>query len=133
MRSTRHTTWHLCLSVSYSVLFLFLTFLNTAIVARAADDNDGDDYDVKARVVRISLISGEVSLKRSGNSDWERARLNFPLVEGDTVSTDSESRLEIQIDARNFVRLGANSLLKIVTLRDAVSYTHLRAHETPEH
>ena len=26
--------------------------------------------------------------------------------------------MEIQIDARNFVRLGSNSILKIVTLRD---------------
>src|SRR5204862_1619386 len=45
-------------------------------------------------------------------------RLNMPLVEGDAISTDRSSRVEIQIDARNFVRLGANSMLKIVTLRD---------------
>ncbi len=83
-----------------------------------AEDDDADEYDEKARVVRISLIRGEASLKRNGNSDWERARLNFPLVEGDTVSTDRESRLEIQIDARNFVRLESNSILRIVTLRD---------------
>ena len=34
------------------------------------------------------------------------------------MSTDRESRLEIQIDARNFVRLESNSILRIVTLRD---------------
>jgi hypothetical protein len=90
------------------------------MVARAAGDeaDDGDEYDVKARVVRISLITGDVNLKRSGNTDWERVRLNFALVEGDTIATDRDSRVEIQIDARNFVRLGSNSVLKIVTLRD---------------
>ncbi len=120
MRSTRLTSWRFGRPASSTILLLFLTFLTATIVARAADD-DEDEYDVKARVVRISLITGEVSLKRSGNTDWERARLNLALVEGDTISTgstDARARVEIQIDARNFVRLGANSVLKIVTLRD---------------
>jgi len=110
MRSSRR-------SLHVTILSLLLTLFATAYWVRAEDDY-ADEYDEKARVVRISLISGEVSLKRNGNSDWERARLNFPLVEGDAVSTDRESRLEIQIDARNFVRLESNSILRIVTLRD---------------
>src|SRR5436309_3121036 len=83
-----------------------------------ADDEYSDEYDVKARVVRISFISGEVNLKRNGNTDWERVQLNFPLVEGDTLATTDRSRVEIQIDARNFVRIGPNSILRMVTLRD---------------
>jgi uncharacterized protein DUF6600/FecR-like protein len=100
-----------------SILLLLLTIFSAPLTVRAFDD-EADEYDVKARVVRISLIAGEVSLKRKGNTDWERARLNFPLVEGDTVSTDRNSRLEIQFDARNFVRLAENTTLQIVTLRD---------------
>ena len=100
-----------------AVLSLLVTIFAANISVRAADD-DADEYDVKARVIRISLIKGEVSLKRHGNSDWERARLNFPVVEGDTLATDRESRLELQIDSRNFVRVEANSVLRIVTLRD---------------
>ncbi|MBA3354779.1 MAG: FecR domain-containing protein [Pyrinomonadaceae bacterium] len=110
MRSTRR-------SLHPTILSLLLMLFATAYSVHAEDDY-ADEYDEKARVVRISLIEGEVSLKRNGNGDWERARLNFPLVEGDTVSTDRESRLEIQIDARNFVRLESNSILRIVTLRD---------------
>ena len=99
--------------------FLLLTLLAIPITALADDDDDkDDDYDVKARVVRISLLGGEVNLKRDGNKDWEPARLNYPLVEGDTIATSKDSNLEIQIDARNFVRLAANSVLRIVTLRD---------------
>ncbi|HEX6043101.1 MAG TPA: DUF6600 domain-containing protein [Pyrinomonadaceae bacterium] len=98
-------------------VLLLLTFLSIAVTARA-DDDEPDDYDVKARVVRISLITGEASLKRNGNKDWERARVNYPLVEGDTVATDRDSRLEIQFDARNFVRLAPNTVLRIVSLRD---------------
>ena len=119
MRSTRRTFWRLCRPVSATVLFLLLTLTGTMIARAASDEgDDGDVYDVKARVARVSLITGDVNLKRNGNTDWERVRLNFALVEGDTISTDAQSRVEIQIDARNFVRLGANSVLKIVTLRD---------------
>ena len=84
-------------------LFL-LTFLSLTIPVRADDDDEPDDYDVKARVARISLIGGEVNLKRNGNKDWEPARVNYPLVEGDTIATGKGSHLEIQIDSRNFVR-----------------------------
>src|SRR5215218_9845447 len=102
------------LKTSLILWTLLLTFFSITITARADDDDDADDdYDVKARVVRISLIGGEVSLRRNGNQDWETLRLNYPLVEGDTVATDNDSRLEIQIDARNFVRLAANSTLRI--------------------
>ena len=97
---------------------LLLTLLAIPITARADDDDQDDDYDVKARVVRVSLLGGEVNLKRNGNKDWEPARLNYPLVEGDTIATSKDSNLEIQIDARNFVRLAANSVLRIITLRD---------------
>src|SRR5687767_2829936 len=101
-------------------LLLLLTLLTVPTIARAADDEaeEPDEYDVKARVVRISLLTGEVNLRRDGSTEPERARLNYPLVEGDTISTAAESRVEIQVDARNFIRLGPNTVLKIVTLRD---------------
>jgi hypothetical protein len=103
--------------LSLSLLFLLLFILSTRGTARAASD-ESEDYDIQARVVRVSLLSGDVSLKRNGNTDWERGRLNFPLVEGDTVATDRDSRLELQFDGRNFVRLSSSSVLRIVTLRD---------------
>ena len=61
-----------------SLLVFLLTFFSITATARAFDDDDNepDDYDVKDRVVRISLITVEASLKRKGNQDWENARLN---------------------------------------------------------
>lgn len=117
MRSTRQSIWSFGSIVS-SVTLLFFLLLSTTIARAADDDDDADDYDVKARVIRVSLSTGEARLKRNGNSEWERAQLNTPLVEGDTISTDRDARVELQIDGRNFVRLGSNSMLRIVTLRD---------------
>src|SRR5688572_20512327 len=103
-------------NVSFLLSLLLITFSLT--VTARADDDEPDDYEVKARVVRVSLIDGEVNLKRHGNQDWERTRLNYPVVEGDTLATGKDSRLEIQVDSRNFVRLTANTIMRIVTLRD---------------
>ena len=108
------------LKTSLLLSLLLLTLFSIPITVRAQDDTDDadDDYDVKARVVRISLLGGEVTLQRNGNKDWEAARLNYPLVEGDTIATNKDGNLEIQIDSRNFIRLASNSALRIITLRD---------------
>ena len=52
-------------------LLLLLTLFSTSIIAFAADDetDEPEEYDVKARVVRISLLTGEVNLKRDGETE----------------------------------------------------------------
>ena len=105
-------------TTSRAVLMLLAAILLTTIDARAADDEFQDEYEEQARVVRVSLLRGEVTLRRAGSGSWESARLNSPLVEGDTLATGHDARVEIQIDARNFVRLGADSVLSFVALRD---------------
>jgi hypothetical protein len=57
MRSTR--------PFYFALLVLLLTFSTASIIARAADE-EGDEYDVKARVVRISLITGDVKPQAKG-------------------------------------------------------------------
>ena len=66
-------------------------------------------------MVAVSLIRGHVICVR-GNKNWEKL-LEPPLVEG-AASRGRNARLEIQIDARNFVRLGEYATLDIVTLRE---------------
>ncbi|MDT4967920.1 MAG: hypothetical protein QOJ64_2657 [Acidobacteriota bacterium] len=106
-----------CMSTCLFLLFILLTTFTAPV--RADDEKDIDEYDEAARVARISLIRGDVQLKRNGSKEWESARMNFPLVEGDLLATTgSDARLELQIDARNFVRVGGDSMLRMVSLRD---------------
>lgn len=99
-----------------TILTLFLLCSLPAGVA--ADEESEEEYEVQNRVVRISLISGEVTLRRNEADEWENALQNSPLVEGDLVRTGADSYAEIQVDARSFIRLASNSALQIVTLRD---------------
>lgn len=103
-----------------TLVSLLITLAFIAPHAFAADDRRDDEYGYQetARVVRVSLIAGEVSLRRSGGNRWERATLNMPLAEGDRLATGPGARVEIQIDARNFVRVGEYATLDIITLRD---------------
>ncbi|MDQ1523212.1 MAG: hypothetical protein QOE47_1136, partial [Pyrinomonadaceae bacterium] len=108
-------------SLTLAVLALLFTLLAppTQLFAATFDEEiDDAGYEESARVVRISLLSGDVSVRRAGDKGWEKATLNLPLVEGDRLATGANSRLEIQIDARNFVRLGEYATLDIVTLRE---------------
>ncbi|HLM54905.1 MAG TPA: DUF6600 domain-containing protein [Pyrinomonadaceae bacterium] len=101
-----------------TLLFLLpLLFLSPA-AALAADDTTENEYEEQARVLRVTLVKGDGSLLRAGSDEWETVRPNLPLVEGDRLTTGRDARVEIQVDARNFIRLGAGSTLRVVTLRD---------------
>ena len=67
-----------------ALLFLF-SFVFLSLPTLAVDDELGDEYEETARVARVSLMKGEVSLRRAGELDWETAQLNVPLVEGDVI------------------------------------------------
>lgn len=92
--------------------------LNLPAEAVVTGDDDEDASEVRARVARISFIHGEAQVRRAGAEEWEKATLNLPLVEGDEIVTDNDSRIEIQFDTTKHLRLNENAYLRIVTLKD---------------
>jgi len=60
-------------------------------------------------VARISLINGEVSVRRGNSGEVTAAALNAPLMSGDTLLTGANARAELQFDASSMVRIAANS------------------------
>lgn len=67
-------------------------------------------------VARISLINGDVSVRRGDSGDWIAAAVNAPLVVQDRISTGPASRTEVQFDWANMVRLGSNSEIRFTEL-----------------
>ncbi len=104
------------LAKSWLWLFLLLSVLFT----NSAFGNVSDDEtpEITARVARISFLRGDIQIRHADSQNWERATNNLPIVEGDEIAADSNTRLEIQFDSRNYLRLSANSYLKVTTLRD---------------
>lgn len=67
-------------------------------------------------VARLSVISGEVSVRRGDSGDWLAAVLNAPLMVEDSISVAPGGQAELQLDYANFVRIAADSEIRISDL-----------------
>jgi FecR protein len=95
-----------------SWLLMILMLGTAAPVGRSQDKEDQAALD--EIVARISLLAGEVSYQRTGESDkdWYEATINLPLATSDQLYTGSDGRVEIQIGSGNVIRLASESNLK---------------------
>ena len=67
-------------------------------------------------VARVSVINGEVSVKRGDSGDIITAAANAPLVVQDRIFTGSGSRAEVQFDYSNMLRMAANAEVRFAEL-----------------
>jgi hypothetical protein len=93
------------------ILFTILTVVVAAGTVWAQDDEEQD-----RGVARVSVLSGDVSVKRGDSGDWVAAVVNGPLVVGDSVFSATDSRAELQFDWANFARLGENTEVRMAEL-----------------
>src|SRR5437763_14169044 len=101
-------------------LVLIGAVLLSAGVFKPARAQDPDD--LKRGVARISLMNGEVSVRRGDTADWVAGVINAPLLTDDRVATGPNSRSEVQSDSSNILRLGANTELRLSQLE----YNHFQ-------
>src|SRR5690606_10005377 len=71
-------------------------------------------------VARLSLINGDVTTKRGDSGDWVAAQVNEPVVEGDFIETGPGSRVEVQLDHSNVVRLDGSTSVEMTELGNRV-------------
>lgn len=69
-------------------------------------------------VARISLINGDVSVRRGDTGEVIAAEVNAPLVDRDHLITAAGSRAEVQFDYANMIRVGPSSEIRMGELRD---------------
>jgi hypothetical protein len=88
-----------------------------------------DEDDLKRGVARISVINGDVSVRRGDSGEWVAAALNAPLMTDDSISTGANSRAEVQFDASNILRIGGMGEVRLTQL-EANRYQMELAHGT---
>jgi hypothetical protein len=76
--------------------------------AQQGDEPDGQ-YEPGRAVARISVINGDVSVRRGDSGDVSAAAVNGPLMADDRLLTSSNARAEVQLDSANMIRVGPNS------------------------
>src|SRR5689334_15317925 len=75
-----------------------------------------DPDDMQRGVARISLMNGEVSVRRGDSGDWVAGVINAPLLSDDRISTAPNSRAEVQFDSSNMLRIGGNAEVHLAQL-----------------
>lgn len=95
-----------------------LTVMLAMVTLAYSFEVDDTIPEVTDRVARISAVSGNVQIKRSEMTDWEKADPNLPVIEGDEIVTDADGRVEIQFNSTTHLRLDGNSTLQIKQLTD---------------
>lgn len=96
-----------------------ILLLTTVAANPQTTANSGDEDDVPGRgVARISVINGDVSVRRGDSGDWTAAAINAPLLTQDRLLTGPGSRAEMQFDYANMIRLASDSEVRLADLEN---------------
>ena len=117
---------------AWMVLASFAFLLQASTVVKAQDQPpDQDQYqdqdqsqDPPGRVGRMSFSQGSVSFRPAGEDDWVTAVPNRPMVTGDDLWADEDSRAEVQVGSAT-LRLGAKTGITLLALDDRTTQIRL--------
>jgi hypothetical protein len=85
---------------------------------------DANTPDPPSRVARLNYMDGSVSFQPGGENDWVTAVLNRPLVTGDNLWADEDSRAEVHIGS-TALRLGAKTGITLLEVSDRAAQIRL--------
>jgi hypothetical protein len=98
------------------VSFFLVLFLSA--ISFTQDVYNDELPEVTDRVARISAIEGDVRVRRADSEEWEEAVMNLPIVEGDEISSEPDSRFEVQFSSTRHMRGDELTVVRVVTLQD---------------
>jgi hypothetical protein len=101
-----------------ATLSMTLVFTGMALAQPGQEPNpNGTNNEMPEHgVARVSLINGDVSVRRGDSDEVVAAALNAPLVAPDRVMTGDGSRAEIQFDSSNMIRLAPFAEVRLAEL-----------------
>lgn len=67
-------------------------------------------------VARVSLLHGDVSVRRGDTGEWVAAAVNAPVIVPDSMLTGAGSRAEVQFDSASFIRLAPDTEVRFSEL-----------------
>ncbi|MBZ5535666.1 MAG: FecR domain-containing protein [Acidobacteriia bacterium] len=103
-------------SVLILAFLLFATGFSWTQDDSYPQNGQNGDQGYQGRVLRLSLVEGDVSLQHGPNDQWLDATINAPLLVGDRLWVGDQGRAEIEFDDGSYVRLASNSVFEIQQL-----------------
>jgi uncharacterized protein DUF6600/FecR-like protein len=118
----------------------FALILQTSTRAKAQDDDQDQvqeqnrnpeqqpsqdqSQDPPGRVARLNFSEGSISFRPAGEDDWVSGLPNRPMVTGDDLWADEDSRAEVHIGS-TAIRLGSKTGITFLTLDDRTTQIRL--------
>jgi hypothetical protein len=112
MGAMRHRSISSTLLLAACAALALPTFASNGSTTTKTVSNNQTSY---ARVVRLSLVDGAVSIAHAGESSWQPALANMPIQEGDTLASAS-GFAEVEFENGCVAYLAANSTLQFAKL-----------------
>ncbi|HEU0005117.1 MAG TPA: DUF6600 domain-containing protein [Terriglobia bacterium] len=94
------------------LLLVLLVFL-----AGTSDPLQAVDAPV-ARMLRVSLLEGDVTYQRTDLDRWVDLSVNTPVLEGDKIWVGRGGRAEVEFENGSFARLSENTIIEFSRLAD---------------
>ncbi len=110
---------------SWALVILLASFaflLQASTKAKAQDE--AEDRDPPGRVARLDYSQGSVSFRPGGEDDWVTGVPNRPLVTGDDLWADEDSRAEVHVGS-TAIRLGSKTGITFLALDDQTTQIRL--------
>jgi len=106
--------------------FVFLLQLSTTAKAQdqPPDQDQDQSQDPPGRVGRMSYSEGSVSFRPAGEDDWVTTVPNRPVVAGDDLWADANSRAEVNVGSAA-LRLGEKTGITFLALDDRTTQIRL--------
>src|SRR5687767_4479704 len=70
------------------------------------------------RLLRVSLLEGNVTYQRTDLERWVDLSVNTPILEGDKIWVGRGGRAEVEFENGGFVRLSENTIIEFSRLAD---------------
>ena len=102
---------------AWMVLLASFVFLPQASTLLRAQDDEDQGQDPPGRVARLDYSQGSVSFRPAGENDWVTGVPNRPMVAGDDLWADQDSRAELHIGS-TAIRLGSQTGITLLALDD---------------
>jgi hypothetical protein len=104
----------------YLVIFLAALILTACLAtapvkAQEPEHAAGNGNYSYARIVRLSLVNGDVQYMRPRESKWQPAIANIPMQQGFTIGTNL-GRAEVELENGSRIWLAENSMLQFTEL-----------------
>jgi len=88
------------------------------------DQDQSPEQDPPGRVARLNYSQGSISFRPAGEDDWVTGVPNRPMVTGDDLWADENSRAEVHIGS-TAIRLGAKTGITFLALDDHTTQIRL--------